>query len=213
MGLANIKVSTFAGRKGKTLTCEGCRHPIEKGTRYQWFKVGFRSRHVHAYHATCRISDAARASGKMATVYSAVEGLREGIYSLPFESGDDAADLISSIESALETAADEWRSVGDEYREAAEASPTGYVFGVDYNETADTFDSAADSLINWSPDETEPDYDACEEEHHADDAEEGVERGSTDCEECMGIANDWVMSIRESVESHVDDAMGEIEIG
>lgn len=213
MSLARVQTSTFAARKGKTLTCEGCRQPIVKGSRYQWFKVGFRSRYVHAYHTTCRIDDSSRASGKMATVYGANQALREAVEALSFSAGGDAGDVISEIESALETAADDWRSVGDEYREAAEASATGYIFGVDYNEAADTFDAAADTLTSWSPDDDEPDYEDCDNIDHDPEADEPIERGSADCDGCMDVASGWLSGIRDSVDSHIEDAMGEIEVG
>jgi hypothetical protein len=213
MSLARVRSSVFAARKGKTLTCEGCRQPIEKGTRYNWFKVGFRSRYVHAYHAACRIPDASRASGKMAGVYSANEAVRDTLAALSFTAGDDAGDIISEIESALETAADDWRSVGDEYREAAEASPTGYIFGVDYNEVADTFDSAADELTGWSPDDDEPDYEDCDNIDHDPEADEPVERGSADCDGCADIAGAWLSEVIDSAETHMDDSMGNIEVG
>lgn len=213
MALARIGYSVFAARKGKTLKCEGCGQPIEKGQRYAHFKVGFRSRYVHTFHAGCRIPDAARASGKMAGVYSASESLRDEVNAIAYSAGDDAGDVISQIESALETAAEEWRSVGEEYREAAEASPTGMIFGVDYNEVADTFDSAADTLTGWSADEDEPDYNGCTNEAHEEGADEPIERGSGDCEECSGIADTWLDDLKSAVDSHIDDAQSEIEVG
>lgn len=209
MSLARINYSVFAARKGKTLTCEGCRKPIEKGTRYAHFKVGFRSRFVHTYHAGCPIRDSSRESGKMAGIYSGTENAQDAINAAVWM-GDPEA-FLDEIKSALESAADDWRSVGDEYREAAEASPTGYVFGVDYNEAADSIDSVADELGSWEPDDDEPNI---EHEDHADDEDdERTGNQAGDCDECTSATEDWVESTRQSAIDWIDEQQSNIEVG
>jgi hypothetical protein len=206
MSLARVGYSVFAARKGKTLTCEGCRKPIEKGHRYAHFKVGFRSRYVHTYHAGCPIRDSARESSKMVGIYSGTENAQDAISVAAFSTGDDASVFVDELKSALESAADEWRSVADEYREAAEASPTGMVFGVDLTEAADSIESAADELTGWDPDEDEP--------QTCDNAEEGDHPAAIeDCEECVSLAETWSEDTRQSAIDFLDDQQSGIEVG
>lgn len=227
MSLARIEYSVYAARRTraedgswadpKTLTCEGCRKPIEKGTRYAHFKVGFRSRYVHTYHAGCPIKDSVRESGKMSGVYAGTESAQDAINALGW--GGDAESFIADIKSALESAAEDWRSVGEEYREAAEASPTGMVFGVDYNEAADSIESAADELDGWDPDADEPEF--CD--NHGEDAiGDGPEQYANDgdlaearrgCEDCQSLAETWVEDVRQSAIDAMDEASGNIEVG
>lgn len=195
MSLARVNYSVFAARKGKTLTCEGCRKPIEKGTRYAHFKVGFRSRYVHTYHVGCPIKDSARESSRMAGIYSGTESAQDTISGLSYTIGDDPSSFIDEIKSALESAGDDWRSVADEYREAADASPTGLVFGEDLNEKADAIESAADEVGSWDPDEDEPEKCGNEDdEDHADD-----------CADCESNIETWAEDVKQSALDWLDE--------
>jgi hypothetical protein len=206
VSLARINISTFAARKGKTLACEGCHKPINKGERYKWFKVGFRSRFVHAYHMGCTIKDSARESSLMVGVYSGIETAEDTIGAIGW-AGDPGA-VVQEIKDALEAAADEWRGVSEEYGSAADNSPTGMVFGVDYREVADSIEAAADTLADWEPGESEPDVE------HGDHADEGDERTGIvdDCDECEANVGQWLESIRDEAIESMGDAQGEIEV-
>lgn len=215
--MARIQQSRFAGRKGATLACEKCKRDIPKGEVYRYYTVGYRSRyrHIRCYRSECTPRQSEMTNSKMAGVYSGSESLMDTVNALAFTAGDDAASIISEVESALETAADEWRNVGEEYREAAEASPTGLIFGQDYNEVADSIENAADELANWSADEDEPDYDSCTNVAHEgglSDEPEHLDRGVPECDGCVDIASEWLGDIQGSVESHAQDAESNIEV-
>ena len=193
MSIARVQYSVFAARKGKTLTCAGCRQPIEKGTKYAWFKVGFRSRFVHTYHVGCSIPDSVRESSMMSGVMAARETAQADIAAYT-----DPATLVADIESTLESCAEEWRSVGEQYAEAADAMGAA---GEPMQEVADSIETAADELTSWQPDEDEPDPDH-------DDGHDGEQ---ADCDECQSTIDEWVDAVKESAVSAIDDAESNIE--
>lgn len=182
--MARIQTSTFAARKGATLTCSKCRRNIEKGERYRWYKPGFRSRYKVVICSNCKVKPSETMSSKMAGVVAAVEDANEALDAL--EAGDPEQDT-SSIESILQEAASTIEGVADEYREAAEASPTGLIFGEDYNERADEISNAASDLEGWTADENEPPDN--HDDHNTDEDAEPVDKD--DCEDCADDRREW----------------------
>lgn len=191
--MARVYYSKFAGRKGATLKCGKCGEPIEKGQSYRWFKVGFRSRtkYIRCYKSGCTPKQSEMTTSKMAGVYAAIEDAEANLNALLGSPEDDT----SSIKSELESAAQSIRDVADEYREAADASPTGLVFGEDLNERADAVEAGADEIENWDAENEEPDFDSCESDVHDEDrdpADVSAERGDTgNCEDCAQIKTEW----------------------
>lgn len=184
--MARTHYSTFVARKGATLNCDKG-HPIAKGERYQWVKPRSAWRRmVRCMAHPFRPSEVT--TSKMSGVYAAQESAQDELNALTGQPGD-----VGDLQSILESAADSIEEVAEEYREAKEASPTGYVFGEDLEERADEITAAADELRSWSPDEDEPDYDQCENVAHeaAGDEPEYLERGSDDCESCVEIRTAW----------------------
>jgi len=199
--MARINSSVFAGRKGATIQCSKCRREIAKGERYRWFKLGFRSRYKTIICSTCPVKPSETMTSKMRGVVEAGETANDALDALEgFEIGD--------IESILQSAASDIEQVADEYREAAEASPTGMIFGEDYNDRADEIADAASTLESWQPDEDEPDYEACtNEEHETDPAEaEALPRDPNECDECSDIRQSWWDDQVEAARSALDEA-------
>lgn len=196
--MPRINISKFAARQGATLACDKCRNPIAKGEAYRHFKVGFRygRKQVRCMRPECSPRQSELTNSKMSGVYVAIEAAEDDLTALEGNPEDDT----SSITSALQTAAEGINEVADEYREANEASPTGFVFGEDLNERADEIADAASELESWSPEDDEPDYDQCDEHpdegcdfHEQCDKEACiVERGDTmECSSCDTIKTDW----------------------
>ena len=155
--MARINISRFAARQGATLHCDKCRREIAKGEQYRHFKVGFRygRKQVRCMRAECAPRQSEMTNTKMSGEYAAVE------------------------------AAEDAPAVADVYREANDASPTGYVFGEDLNERADEISDAASTLEGFDPSEDEPDYESCDNICHDEDdeEEEDEERWDEDAEE------------------------------
>lgn len=191
--MARINVSKFAGRKGATLACDKCRQPIAVGEQYRYWAAGFRSRrkNIRCMRATCSPRASEMTNSKMSGVYAAQEEAEDALNLLqgaPEENWD-------SVRSILEDAASAIEDVAQEYRDAADASPTGLVFGEDLNERADMIEEGANEIRDWEPDEDEPDFDECAEEHHDEPENEGdiaIERGDVErCESCKTVQQDW----------------------
>jgi hypothetical protein len=196
--MARINSSVFAGRKGATIQCSKCRRNIEKGERYRWFKPGFRSRYKVIICTTCPVKPSETMTSKMRGVVEAGETANEALDALEgFE--------ISDIESILTDASDTFEQVADEYREAAEASPTGMIFGEDYNDRADEIADAASTLEQWSADEEEPDFETCENEDHDRD-DDPIARDPDTCDDCAEIRQTWWDEQIDSARSALDEA-------
>lgn len=187
--MARINYSTFVARKGATLKCSKDGHEIAKGERYMWVKP----RSAYRKMVRCMahpFKQSEITTSKMAGVYAAQEDATANLEGMR---GNPEADA-SSITSELETAAESIREVAEEYREAKEASPTGYVFGEDLEDKASEIEDAASELESWSAEEDEPDYEQCDDEHHdleVDDPDYH-ERGDLDnCESCQQVRADW----------------------
>lgn len=195
--MSRVYYSKFAGRKGATLKCGKCGEPIEKGQSYRWFKVGFRSRtkYIRCWKSGCTPKQSEMTTSKMAGVYAAIEDATANLEALRGSHEEDT----SSIKSELESAAQSIREVADEYREAAEASPTGLVFGEDLNERADAVEAGADEIENWDAEEDEPDLDNayCDDRH--------LDAIRTECEDCIaGVEEAKSKWWDDQIESAID---------
>lgn len=208
MSLARIYTQKFSGKSKNVSTCEGCRQPIEKGQTYRCFKVGFRSRYQHNYHAGCEIKDSARESSKLSAVFAAREDAIDNINSADVD-GTNPSAFVDDLRGFLESAADDWDGVASEYDDASEAMGGDYGAGSAMAETAASIEEAANQLRDWSPNEEEPDV------NHEDHAEDDDERTGIvdDCDECMDAVNDWADEVRSSATDALTDAEGEIEMG
>lgn len=210
--MPRINTSKFAARQGATLTCDKCGQPIEKGQTYRHFKVGFRygRKQVRCMKAECSPRQSELTTSKMSGVYAAIEGAEDVIASLRYS---DPEDDTSSIKSAMEEAGEAIEEVADEYREANEASPTGYVFGEDLNERADELSNAAYELQSFDSSEDEADFDSCDAEEHTDledrdeeASDEFIDRGDIEqCESCREIKQTWWDAMLDEAESALSD--------
>jgi hypothetical protein len=213
MSVARVRTSRFAARQGATLSCQKCGNPIQKGETYRWYKIGFRSRYkyIRCSRSTCTPRMSELESSKMVGVWSAVESAEDALDAL---AAGDPEDDASSIASAVNEIESDAESVADEYDEAADASPTGMVFGEDLHERADGIRSAAQDLGSWSPTTDEPDYDSCDDEMHDEDAkgpdgedQEVVDRGDTaTCGQCAEIKQAWWDEAIEEARTAIGDA-------
>lgn len=195
--MARINTSVFAGRKGATIKCSKCGREIAKGERYRWFKLGFRSRYKTIICATCPVKASETMTSKMRGVVAAGETANDALDVLDRQTPETDT---TSIKDILQTAASDIEAVADEYRDAAEASPTGMIFGEDYNERADEIADAASDLEQWEADEDDsPDTTEDHEDH--EDPEQPIE----DCEECNEAIQTWWT---DSIQS-ARDALGE----
>lgn len=211
--MARINISRFAARQGATLTCDKCRREIAKGEQYRHFKVGFRygRKQVRCMRAECSPRQSEMTNSKMSGVYAAIESAEDTLASLR---AGDPEDDTSSITEAVHGAAEGIEEVADEYREANDASPTGYVFGEDLNERADELSDAASQLESFDCSEDEADFGSCDLEEHLDleDREEGgsdeiVERGDVEqCESCREIKRTWWDAMLDEAESALGEA-------
>lgn len=212
--MARLNISRFAARQGKTLACEKCHRPIEKGEQYRWFTVGYRSRykHVRCMRSECSPRQSEMTPSKMAGVYAAIEGAEDALDAL---AAGDPEDDASSIREAVTGAAEGIEEVADEYREAADASPTGLVFGEDLNEKADEISDAASELESFDPSEDQADFESCDghvegepcEVHEACDMEPcTIERGDVEgCSGCREIKQAWWDDMIEEARSALSD--------
>ncbi len=186
--MARINYAVFAARKGATLACSKDGAPILRGQRYMWVKP----RSAYRKMVRCMshpFKQSEITTSKMSGVYAAQEDATANLEGLRGTPGD-----VADLKSELETAAESIREVGQEYRDAADASPTGLVFGEDLNEKADEIDGAADELESWDADEDEPDFDQCDSHGESDDEDALPEdaRGNPDlCESCAEIRVNW----------------------
>jgi hypothetical protein len=202
--MARTNYAVFAARKGATLTCSKDGAPILKGERYMWVKP--RSSYRKLVRCMAHpFKQSEITTSKMAGVYAAQENATDELTALTGQPGD-----VGDLSSILEAAAESIREVAQEYRDAAEASPTGLVFGEDLNEKADEIEDAAGELESWSADEDEPDFDQCENVAHEESNEEAppvppLERGSDLCDDCVEIRNTWWDDQVDSAISAVSD--------
>lgn len=213
--MARVQISRFAARMGAAnLVCEKCRAEITKGDQYRHFKVGFRSRYkrIRCMRSECTPRRSEMTPSKMAGVYAAIESAEDTLAALR---AGDPEDDATSIREAVTGAYEGFSEVADEYREAAEASPTGLVFGEDLNERADEIEDAGRDLESFDPSEEEPDFDQCDEDWHDEDAvteDESLtltDRGNTEgCESCREIKQTWW----DAMLDEADEALANAEV-
>ena len=185
------RVYTQKSRKARV--CEKDRTVIKPGDTYRSFWVGFRSRyaHIRCMNSTCTPRTSELESSKLSAAYAAIEAAEDSLAAL--EAGDPEDDA-SSIDSAVNEAADEIRTVADEYREADQYFGGGGM--TDSSERADELENTAYELESFSSSESEPDFDGCGDDVHdepeKDEDREVVERGNTEeCSSCETIKLDW----------------------
>ena len=194
MSQARVQTSTFAARLGATIQCGHCQRAIEKGEKYRWFKVGFRSRykHIRCFRSDCTPRMSELESSLLSGAYSAIEGAEDTLRALD---SSDPEDDTSNIDAAVNEAADGVREVADQYREAADAMGSA---GEALEEKAQEIEDAVFELESFSvTGESEPDYDQCDDSDHDESTDddgkaiEPVERGDSGCSKCMEIKQDW----------------------
>lgn len=208
MSIARVYTQRFAARQGKTIACEKCRTPIAKGEQYRSFQVGFRSKftHVRCMRSTCSPRLSELESSMLSEVYAGQEAAEDTLDDLLAQDPEDDA---SSVESAVHDFGDAIRNVADQYREADENFGGGG--NTENGERADTLESAADEMENWSASENDPpDDEDCSEKarvaaaHDADPASD-EEHDPDECDECIGNRRTWwedlINEAREAISS------------
>jgi len=180
-------------------------HGIKKGEMYYWFK------HRNASKTICKTMPRASqlcTSGKLSTIYAAQEGIDDAITAI------DESDLQGSISSMVDTlnsAAEEVRQVGEEYRESAQNIEDGFGHRTsqcdEIDEKAENCDQMADSIEDAASQlesievpedlEDEPSEDAKQDvidafQEKKDDYDEAIQNG---IEELKSIVEgiDWNM--------------------
>jgi hypothetical protein len=198
MSLAKLNTSVFAARKGATLNCERG-HPIQKGEKYIWFKVGFRSRtkHVRCMLPAHAPRDSERESSILSEVYAAQESARDSLDTL-----DPATVEEQDLNDIITTAAEAVQAVAEQYREAAEA------FGGagDNADRADTLEGSASELESWS---TQGGPEGCGESNRdktgdEEDSDEPHEEPVADCDDCADKRREWGEEAIEEVRELID---------
>src|SRR5262245_3074105 len=96
--------------RGRTYTCEKCGQPILPGHSYHTWS--FRYGGARFQHSACGYPLRSQLTqSKMSTVYSAMEGVQDGLAKLT---------SLEDIETEVQTLAETVREIEEEYREAAE---------------------------------------------------------------------------------------------
>lgn len=182
------------------LTCDRCGKEIRPGDPYRWYAVGFRShfKRVRCTDAKCTPRPSELESSQLSEAYAAQEAAEDELRALR---DGDPEDDASSVRSAIETAAEGIRECAQLYRDAAEASPTGLVFGEDLNERADDIEAAADELDGFYPDDFDEDsVGACSDHEEVQD----------DCDDCQAAVDEAQREWWDGVLDEADDALGGI---
>src|ERR1700674_761457 len=107
-------------KAGKKITCGRCSAKILPGEQYYYFSVGFRGSkqyRCHLHHP--KQSDLC--GSKMSGAYAANEGIEDELNS--------STATVSSIASALESAAGEIEQVRDEYQDSYDNLPENFQNG------------------------------------------------------------------------------------
>ena len=201
----------------KATRCEKCGGPVEVGTPFVYFFVGFRSRYKHVRHDTpaCAPRMSERESSKKAGAYAAIETAQDAIAAL--RGTEDVT--IDDVTSIIEQAASDINDVVQEYREADQVFGGGNGGSVSA-ELADELEAAANELEGWSPDAVEWDEDVadgltCDE--HGDDvvgdeddqiSSDNIDQARADCAECTSLRqtgyDEWLEGLLDEAEAVLD---------
>jgi hypothetical protein len=173
--------------------CGSCGQPIKAGDSYKHvsLKTGPRSSRILKRHGGCpgwRQSELCQS--KMAGVYAAQEGFDDSMPAWDPETG------IHYIRDILESAADDIRSVAEEYRESQQNIEQGFGHST-YQ--SDELGEKADELEAWA-DQVAEAVDGCEESPSPCEAHEEF---VSDCEDCELALETWEDEIRELAEEAV----------
>jgi hypothetical protein len=198
MSLAKLNTSVFAARKGATLNCERG-HPIAKGEKYIWYKVGFRSRtkHVRCMRPEHAPRDSERESSILSEVYAAQESARDSLDTL-----DPATVEEQDLNDIITAAAESVQAVAEQYREAAEA------FGGagDNADRADTLEGSASEMETWS---LQGSPEGCGQSWrdingNEADSEEIHEEPTEGCDDCADKRREWGEEAIEEARELID---------
>lgn len=141
--------------------CDKCGKEIKAGQKYKWWKFRYGGKRIRCGECPMpRQSELTQS--KMGGVYAAQENAEDAIAAFRGSDSDTADDLTS----ALESAAEDIRSVGEEYRESAQNIEDGFNHRTqmcdDLEEKADALDSCADELESATSDFEDFDKEAVE---------------------------------------------------
>ena len=142
--------------------CPKCGKKIAKGDGYIWWKFRYGGRRVRCLACPYPRSSELTNSDKLSRLYGAGESVEDAIAA--FEKDND----IDALRSAVEDAASEVRSVGEEYRESQENIENGFNHSTsmsdELGEKADSCESLADEIESAAGDlEEQPDEPSDEE--------------------------------------------------
>lgn len=171
----------------KEFICNKCGQPIIKGSSYIWWQH-MHSPEVrwHAAHGHPRPSDLA-SSDKVARYCTVQEQVEDAMSALSNDANaDNVEELVQGLAQAMREGAEEIRSVGEEYTEAADnmesAFPNGSSVIDEIREKADTCEAWADNLESAADTVEAIDTDA-----FACDTCDGS--GTVECESCSGAGD------------------------
>jgi hypothetical protein len=191
------------------LKCGKCGDEIALGAPYRWFTVGFRSHYkqVRCMKGSCTPRESEReSSGIRSEILGAIEAAHDELNALT-EVGD-----ASEVESIVQQVGDAFRTAADQYREADEAFGGGG--NTENGDRADTSETGAGELESWSTSgDNEPDYEDCEDDLHkpveerADEEDDRpiVDKGDSECENCVSIRNNWFSDLIDEASEAIDN--------
>lgn len=179
-------------KRGTRPICCTCRQPIEVGQSY-YKNSPSRFSSTYSWHAECKAPAPSQLepNEKRSTAMAAQESAHEDLDALA--DSDEYAELVSNVESILEACAEGFNEAAGMCEESADNIESGFGHETESSELqremAQTYESSADELTNWSVLSDMPerqDFDSDEE--YADSLP------------------DWRDEVIDSARSAVDDA-------
>lgn len=210
--MARVHRGTFAARKpregarrtmpttevnGETVLRCGRGDFIRKGETYLFFAVGFRG--SRQYRCTKHYPRPSELDGSlMSSVLAAQEDASDALGKLATDAEPD--ELISDVDSIVESVRDAVTEVVDQYRDSAEAMGGSYGAGAQMEEWADNLEAAG--VMDWRADSYEDAPEGCD-----DGAEDGSghDEFTEGCEKCLEAREEWARGLIEEAGSQIDD--------
>jgi chromosome segregation ATPase len=201
----------------KEQRCMNGGHVIEVGSSYLWMNPRYRGKMV-----TCPVhpfKGSQMTGGKLSGVYAANEDLEETMshFGEPMEAGD-----LDSLAEAVQSAADEVRTVAEEYEESATNIEDGFghetFMSSELREKAEEVEGYASELeesgqgLESAATELREAEEALEEANNAEVDEEAVKEAVVEASDKEGWAlNDEVTAKLDEAKEELKDAVKEAE--
>ena len=210
MSIARL-VTVQKSRKSKKYgerKCGACSTAIPTGAPYRYFTVGFHSNfpHVRCLKTTCSPKPSELESSQLSEAFSAQETAIADL------AGLSSQGETSDIQQILDDFADALTSLSENYREADEAFGGGG--STRSGEMADTLETAASELSDWSPssDELDEFCDVHEDEVSALELDPKFTAGDDldlvreACEDCLLLKEAWWEDLITEARGVVEEA-------